>query len=147
MPPKKDKNIKTAFKKALKGFSNSLPLIISVILLLGLIKTYLTKEIIKTIFIGNILRDSLIGSIFGSISAGNPITSYIIGGELLNQGISLYAVTSFIIAWVTVGAVQFPAEAKTLGKKFSLTRNITSFILAMIVALITVIIQNIQVIQ
>ena len=142
MPSNQEKTIINSFKKAIKGFSKSLPLILGVILLLGLINTYLTKEIMVKIFIGNILRDSFIGSLIGSISAGNPLSSYIIGGELLNQGISLYAVTAFIVSWVTVGAVQFPAEAKSLGKKFAITRNLTSFILSMIVALITVIIHN-----
>jgi hypothetical protein len=66
--------------------------------------------------------------------------SYIIGGELLKQGISLIAVTAFIVAWVTVGFIQLPAESMILGKKFAFVRNILSFIFAIIVALITVVI-------
>ena len=78
------------------------------------------------------------GSTVGSISAGNPITSYIIGGELLKEGISLFAVTAFITAWVTVGIIQLPAEASILGKRFALARNILSFIFSIIVAIATV---------
>ncbi len=140
-----EQTLKKSYKKALKGFSKNIPLIAGVLLLLGLIKNYITKEIITKIFVGKIFQDSLVGSIIGSISAGNPITSYIIGGELLNQGISLFAVTAFIVAWVTVGLVQFPAEAETLGKKFSAIRNISSFVLSMVVALITVILYNLTV--
>ena len=82
--------------------------------------------------------DSFIGSAIGSISAGTPITSYIFGGELLKQGVGLIAVTAFLVAWVTVGFVQLPAESMILGKRFAFIRNLTAFVLAIIAALITV---------
>ena len=86
--------------------------------------------------------DSLIGAGIGSILAGNPVTSYIIGGELLTQGVSLAAVTAFLVAWVTVGLVQLPAESILLGKRFAITRNITSFVFAIIAAYTTTAIIN-----
>ena len=61
---------------------------------------------------------------------------------MLKQGISLLAVTAFLVAWVTVGLVQLPAEAMLLGKKFAIIRNITSFVFAIIVAVITVMIMG-----
>ena len=66
------------------------------------------------------------------------MTSYVLGGELFKQGVSLVAVTAFLVAWVTVGLVQLPAESMILGKRFAITRNITAFILSIIVAIITV---------
>jgi hypothetical protein len=42
------------------------------------------------------------------------------------------------VAWVTVGIVQFPAEAGILGKRFAITRNTLSFILAIGVSIATV---------
>ena len=81
-----------------------------------------------------LMIDALIGSSVGSVAAGNPITSYIIAGELLNKGVSLLAVTAFLLAWVTVGIVQFPAEAILLGKKFAIVRNASSFALSVLVA-------------
>ena len=93
---------------------------------------------ITYVFTGEPFRDTLIGSILGSILTGNPITSYIIGGELLKDGVSLSAVTAFIVAWVTVGMTQLPAEVLFLGKKFALTRNLLSFIFAIIVSIATV---------
>jgi hypothetical protein len=93
---------------------------------------------ISSVFTGGIIRDTLIGTVTGSISAGNPITSYIISGELLKGGVSLFAVTAFIVAWVTVGLVQYPAEADILGKRFATLRNCISFILAILVSIATV---------
>ena len=37
-----------------------------------------------------------------------------------------------------MGLVQLPAESMLLGKKFAIIRNITAFIFAMIVAVVTV---------
>jgi uncharacterized membrane protein YraQ (UPF0718 family) len=65
--------------------------------------------------------------------------SYIIGGELLKDGVSLFAVTAFIVTWVTVGLLQLPAEAAILGRQFAIFRNILSFILAILVSIVTVV--------
>ncbi len=127
-----------SFLKAFKSFSTAIPVLLGVILLMGLFQTFVSKEMISSVFTGGMVHDTLIGTIAGSISAGNPITSYIIGGELLKGGVSLFAVTAFIVAWVTVGVVQYPAEADILGKRFAFLRNGISFILAILVSVATV---------
>jgi uncharacterized membrane protein YraQ (UPF0718 family) len=135
---KKQKGVIISFTKAFKSFGTALPILLGVILLVGLFRTFVSSQMIASVFTGALLRDTVIGTVIGSISAGNPITSYIIGGELLKEGVSLFAVTAFIVAWVTVGIVQFVAEAGILGKRFALSRNILSFILAILVAVATV---------
>ena len=132
--------MKQAIIKAAKALWKSVPMILGTVLLVSLISSLIPNSFYANIFSKNILMDSFIGSLVGSISAGNPITSYILGGEMLKQGISLIAVTAFLVAWVTVGIIQLPAESSTLGKKFALLRNLSSFVLAIIVAIITVLI-------
>jgi uncharacterized membrane protein YraQ (UPF0718 family) len=145
MDKKKQKNVKAqkslakALLGAIKSFNTSLPILIGVILLIGLFKVFISKEFITSLFDGQMVSDTLIGAAVGSIAAGNPITSYIIGGELLEEGVSLFAVTAFIIAWVTVGIVQYPAESGILGKRFAAARNILSFILAVLISILSVI--------
>jgi uncharacterized membrane protein YraQ (UPF0718 family) len=136
---KNKEGIAASFYKALKNFGVALPVLLGVILLLGLFKIYITPELLSSVFTGNIFRDTMLGSVIGSISAGNPITSYIIGGELLKEGVSLFAVTAFVVAWVTVGLVQIPAEVSILGKRFAFIRNALSFIFATLVAIATVV--------
>lgn len=126
--------------KALKGLWMAFPMIIGTILLISLISVLVPKSFYTSIFWNNSVIDSVIGSLVGSISAGNPITSYIFGGEMLKQGVNLLAVTAFLVAWVTVGLIQLPAESIILGKKFAILRNISAFILAIVVAIITVLI-------
>jgi len=114
-------------------------LLLGTIFLLSLVSILVPKEKYTSIFGGNHAVDSIIGSILGSVSIGSPVVSYIIGGELLNRGISLIAVTSFLVAWVTVGLIQLPVEAAFLGRKFAIIRNLISFLFSMIVAVTTVI--------
>ena len=132
--------MKQAIMKSAKSLWKSFPMILGTILLISLISTLIPKSFYINVFSKNIILDSFIGSLVGSISAGNPITSYIFGGELLTQGVSLLAVTAFLVAWVTVGLIQLPAESAILGKKFALLRNISAFIFAIIVAIITILI-------
>ena len=133
-------NFKQSVMKAGKGLWGAFPMMLGTILLISLISVIIPKSFYTSVFSKNIFLDSFIGSIVGSISAGNPITSYIFGGEMLVQGVSLLAVTSFLVAWVTVGIIQLPAESAILGKRFAVLRNITAFILSILVAIITILI-------
>ena len=133
-----DEKSKVAILKSAKSMYSSLPVLFGVILLVGLISTIVPKSSYHVVFSKNIFFDSVIGSGLGSVLAGNPITSYVLGGELLKQGVSLVAVTSFMVAWVTVGLVQLPAESILLGKKFAISRNILSFTFSIFVAILTV---------
>jgi uncharacterized membrane protein YraQ (UPF0718 family) len=130
--------MKLSFIKSLKAMGKMIPLFLAVILFMGLVLTYISEEIMEELFTGDPLRDTPVGAILGSVAAGNPITSYIVGGELLRKSVSLYTVTAFIVAWVTVGVVQYPVESTILGRKFAFQRNILSFILSIFVAIVTV---------
>lgn len=131
------KKLKLALKKTFNALKKMTPVIIGVILAISIVTTITPNSFYSKLMNGTYL-DLLTGATLGSIAAGNPITSYIIGGEALKNGASLMGVLAFIIAWVTVGIIQFPAEAALLGKKFALSRNIISFIFAIIISIITV---------
>jgi len=131
-----------AIRSTTRQFVALLPVMIGVVLLTGLFDAFVSKELLSSIFSGNTVLDTLWGACFGSIFAGNPINSYIIGGELLKYGVSLFAVTAFIVTWVTVGLVQLPAEIVAFGKRFALLRNGLSFVLAIPIAILTVLILN-----
>ncbi|MFO7872749.1 MAG: hypothetical protein R6U26_03910 [Candidatus Undinarchaeales archaeon] len=132
-----NKEIIKAVKKTAKSFKSMIPVLVPMLFLIALINTAIPKSFYAKIFTGNFVLDPIIGAAFGSVAAGNPITSYILGGELLKNGISLTAVTAFIVCWVTVGIVSLPFEISTLGKKFAVSRNLVSFLSAIIVAILT----------
>ncbi len=130
--------IKTAANGLLKNMKMSLPILTGILLLIGLINAVIPGELLAKVFTGRKWLDPIIGALIGGVAAGNPLTSYIIGGELLKNGISLIAVLAFILSWVTVGTVQLPAESLMLGKGFALARNGISFVMAIAIALLTV---------
>ena len=132
--------MKSSIIKAAKALWKTTPMILGTILLISLISVLIPQSFYITVFSKNIILNSFIGALIGSISAGNPITSYIFGGEMLKQGVNLIVVTAFLVAWVTVGLIQLPAESTILGKRFAFLRNITAFISAIVVAIITVLI-------
>jgi len=132
----KKKRFLMAIKKSAMALWKAFPMVIGVVTLISLITVFLPSSFFSSIFRGNLFIDPFIGSVIGSILAGNPVTSYIFGGELLSNGVGLLAVTSFIVAWVTVGVVSFPAESMLLGKKFALVRNIAAFASSLVVAII-----------
>jgi len=108
------------------------------VLLVGLFNSFVSRAFLKAAFSGHVGLDTFWGACAGSLLAGNPINSYIIGGGLWKQGVSLFAVTAFMLAWVTVGLVQLPAEIAALGRRFALRRNVACFLLAFPVAVATV---------
>ena len=132
--------LKESFLKAGRALGKVFPMILGTILLVSLISALIPESFYLSVFNKNIFFDSIVGSLIGSVSAGNPITSYIFGGEMLNQGVGLIAVTAFLVSWVTVGLIQLPAESLILNKKFAIIRNLSSFVFAIVVAVLTVLI-------
>ncbi len=134
-------NIKKSFLKSLNNLKRMLPILVGVLLLVNLV-THAIDNFYLNIFTGNLVKDSFVGALAGSFSFGMPITSYIIGGELLKKGISLIAITAFILTWSTVGLVMIPLEISFLGKRFAIARNILNFIFAIVISILTVLILN-----
>ncbi len=128
---------KEATKKSLQTFKTSLPIMIGILLLINLISSSVQGKY-SQLFSGNTVVDPIIGAAAGSISFGIPITSYIVGGELLREGVSLIAVTAFILAWSTVGVAMLPLESSMLGKRFAITRNLINFVFSIVIAILVV---------
>ncbi|PIT84798.1 hypothetical protein COU37_01505 [Candidatus Micrarchaeota archaeon CG10_big_fil_rev_8_21_14_0_10_45_29] len=138
MNANKRKLLAESVQKAFKGLWSAFPILISVVLLISLVNVLVDAAFFAQFFGKNNALDLAVGATFGSILAGNPATSYVIGGELLGQGVSLLAVSAFLVCWVTVGVVQFPAESILLGKRFAIARNVSAFFCSIMVAVITV---------
>ena len=132
------KSLKLSLQKTVHMFVQVLPIIIGMLLLTSLAITAFPKNISAGFFSGSPLSDAIRGAALGSIAAGHPLASYILGGELISGGVSLFAVTALIVSWVTVGIVQLPVEAMFLGKRFAVLRNTLNFFLAIIIALLIV---------
>ncbi|MFP4117968.1 MAG: hypothetical protein ACLFTR_03510 [Candidatus Woesearchaeota archaeon] len=131
-------DVQESVTRAAKGLASSFPILIGVMLLVSLMDVLIPLSFYERAFTGNIFSDSFIGSLIGSVLAGNPMTSYVMGGEFLSQGVSMVAVAAFLVAWVTVGIINIPAESMMLGRRFTIVRNINAFILSIVIAILTV---------
>lgn len=132
---------KPTFRKVLQKSALSFlalsPLLLGIIGLVGLFQVLVTPKMLAALFKGNGVIDTLIGTLAGAAAPGNPVVSYLLSGELLKQGISLYAVSAFVISWVTLGLTQLPAEVEVFGGRFTLYRNILAFVFTMLIATLT----------
>lgn len=111
--------LQASLRKTIWIFINLLPIIIGMLLLTNLVVTVFPEELSAGLFGLSDLLDALMGASVGSIASGHPMASYLLGGELLQSGVSLIAVTALIVSWVSVGIVQLPAEILMLGVRLS----------------------------
>lgn len=114
-------------------------MLIAIVGLVGLFKAYVTPEVLKVLFNGSLLHDEVVGIATGAISVGQPFMSYIIGGELLKEGVSLYAVTAFLLAYITLGVVQLPMQFEIFGMKFTFVLNVLALVFSVLVSIATVV--------
>jgi uncharacterized membrane protein YraQ (UPF0718 family) len=133
-----DVRISASAKRAGVMLLHILPVLVGMLMLTGLLLKVLPVQAMSVWFGSSYLLDALLGAAAGSIAVGHPLSSYILGGELLDQGVSLVAVTAFLVSWVTVGSIQLPAEMLILGRRFGLYRNLFCFVASVAVALLSV---------
>jgi len=136
-PSVRRKSLPGSMQKAMRQMQMMLPVLLGVILLVGLFQAFVSKVWMSSLFTGQPLSDAFFAAAFGSVLAGNPVNSYVIGKGLLDVGVGLVGVTGFILTWVTVGLVQLPAEVAALGLRFALARAAVAFGLSIPIACLT----------
>lgn len=131
--------VQVAFRKALRQFFSIIPVLIGVVLLVGLFRGFMSRNLLLTIFSGNVFQDTLWGACIGSLLSGNPVNSYVVAETLLKMGVSLFGAAALMLTWVNVGLLQLPVEISALGSRFALSRAIAAFLMAIVVSILTVI--------
>ena len=130
--------VKEALERTAKSLWMIMPMLVAVIGLIGLFEAVVTPEMLRGLFNGSTFKEIIVGILSGAVSVGQPFLSYAIGGELLHDGVSLYAVTAFILSFVTLGLVQLPLEWALFGTRFTLLRNLLSLLFAFLISVATV---------
>jgi len=131
--------IKKAFINSFKSFVSILPMMFAIVAIVGIFQVYVTSEMISSIFGYSKFADIFTGTIAGAISQGQGSISFVVAEGLQSQGVSLYALSTFTLAWVTLGFIQIPAEASVFGIRFTIYRNILAVLSTMIIAYLTII--------
>jgi uncharacterized membrane protein YraQ (UPF0718 family) len=123
-----------AARQTASTFLRTVPVVLGVLALASLATAAFPPQQLAEALPLDSLFGPVLGALVGSIAAGHPVTSYVLAGELTAAGATLATVTALIVSWVTVGVVHLPAEAASLGARFALWRNATSFVLAVLMA-------------
>lgn len=133
---KDKKKTKTSLLNALslgKGMAGS---ILSVIFAIGLVLAVFPPDKIAT-FISNqnLLFATIISALFGTITLIPAFIAFPLIGTLTNAGLGIMPAVAFLTTLTMVGIATFPLEQKSFGTKFTVTRNVLSFIFAILIAL------------
>mgnify|MGYP003414755158 CR=1 FL=1 len=133
---KKDKEkTKKALLKGWKSIENILPQFLGIILVVGITLAVLKPEMISNI-VGN--NSGILGVVFsaviGSIIMMPTFVAFSTGDMLLKSGAGVAQVVALISTLTLIGIITIPLEAKYIGKKATIYRNILAFVFSIIVA-------------
>lgn len=138
----KDKQkTKKGLIKAFKSFSKLMPMLIPLFLFVGILLTLITPDMIGSIlgeesgFLGYVLGMSV-----GSITFMSPFIAYPLGLDLIENGAAYPQVAGFLVTLMSVGLVYFSMESKLFSKKAAIYRNLISFIGAIFVVLVVLVV-------
>lgn len=127
---------KNAIKKSFKMGKNMAKSLILIILLIGLILAYLPPQQIS-LFVSkqDMYLATITSAIFGTITLIPAFIAFPLVGSLVDANVSIVPSVAFLTTLTMVGVVTYPLEKKTFGSKFAITRNVLSFIFAIVIAL------------
>lgn len=132
----KEKTIK-ALKIAWKKFVKILPAFVKMLIFISIV-LYLfpDKVILKYLGGDNVFKGTVLASFLGSITMMPGFIAFPLCGILIEKGVSYMVISSFSTTLMMVGILTYPVECEYFGKKLTITRNIVSYIMALIIALV-----------
>lgn len=126
-----------ALKKAWKAFEGILPQFLSVILIVGIILSFLnTNTISQWIGSSSGWMGVTIASVVGAVTLIPGFIAFPMSAILLTNGAGYMQIGAFISSLMMVGVVTIPVEKKFFGIKATLIRNILAFLFSFIVAFV-----------
>ncbi|NLJ24277.1 MAG: permease [Firmicutes bacterium] len=126
-------------KKALligsRAFMKMLPALLAVTGLMGIISGALSPETISR-YLGpeSGYLAVVLAAIVGAITLIPHVVALPLAGSLYQAGAAPTAIAAFITTLNMVGIVTAPLEMEQLGKKYTVVRNVLSFVFALIIA-------------
>ena len=126
--------LKTAVKKLVKILIPVGLMLIPVSIVLALFPGENLSHYLSS---SNIYISVLLAALIGSISMLPGFIAFPLGGILRVNGVPFMVISAFTSTLMMVGVLTFPVERAYLGTKVALLRNIISFVIAILVALVT----------
>ena len=125
-----------SIKMARGMMKNMIGEIVGILFLIGLILTFIPPEVIKNVLgESNLFISTVISALVGSITLIPAFVAFPLVGSFVDAGASIVPAVAFLTTLTMVGIVTFPLEKQEFGLKFATTRNVLSFVFALIIAL------------
>lgn len=127
-----------ALKISLKQFTNILPAFLLMLILTSFALFLIPDEVITNYLgISNKYIALFVASVLGSAILMPGFIVYPLAGVLLTKGVPYMVLSGFTTTLMMVGVLTYPVERAYLGKKVTIIRNVISFFIALIVAVVT----------
>lgn len=128
---------KKALIRAWKSFENVMPQFLGIVLIVGIMLAVLKPEVISRIIGGGSgVFGVIVSAVVGSITIMPTFVAFPTAQMMLDNGAGYPQVAALVSTLTMVGIVTLPLEAKYLGKKAALYRNLVAFLFSFIVALV-----------
>jgi len=133
----KQKTLK-AVKIAVVKFKKIFPTFVTMLIFVSIILFLFPDEVISN-YLGNSSKfiSVLLASFIGSITLMPGFVAFPLSGILLTKGVPYMVLSAFTTTLMMVGIITFPLEKEFFGVKVTIIRNIISFFIALIVAVVT----------
>lgn len=127
-----------AFKIAGKRLVNILPAFLAMLVLVSIVLFLLPDKVIVE-YLGNHNTgvSVFLASLLGSITIMPGFIAFPLCGILLEKGIPYMVLSAFTTTLMMVGVLTYPIEKQYLGHKITIVRNLISFGIALVVAVMT----------
>lgn len=128
---------KAALLKAWKSFENILPQLLTVLLTIGIMLTFLDEKTISRLLgAGSGALGMTIAAVVGSVTLIPGFVAFPLAASLLKAGAGYGQITMFVTTLMMVGVVTLPMEIKYFGRKLALRRNALALVFSVVLSLI-----------
>ena len=126
---------KKALQIGVKKLWKIVPPFLSILVVISIVLFVVSPEVIVKLFgENNVIVGTLIASSVGAITMMPGPIVYPLCAILLKQGVTYGVIAAFSTSLMMVGVLTFPMEKAYYGTKLAIVRNITSFVIALIIA-------------
>ncbi len=127
-----------ALKIAVQKFAAIVPAFTVMLVIVSIVLYFFPQELISKHLAGeNKYWGVLLASVLGSVTLMPGFIAFPLCGILLENGVTYMVLSAFTTTLMMVGVLTFPIEKEYFGVKVTLVRNTLSFVIAVIVALVT----------
>jgi len=128
----------SAVSTAFKEFVNILPAFLIMLIFVSIVLFLLPDTIISDYLVSSSrFVGVIVASILGSITLMPGFIAFPLCGILLKKGVAYMVLSAFSTTLMMVGVLTYPIEKEYFGAKVTVIRNAFSFLIAILVALIT----------